>query len=196
MLEKDQRIFEQRAKKFAKVRSKIVCSKKSDHSKSESNFELGSRNRLTSPTVASSMHSQRTFTHIQDPNKRQNATIQQNIEQTNRLFKDCTKYLNQRESKNDGAKKTFKKHETFLFKVKQMHRGDKAPPIVLRSLDGYQEEQPDQMQMYQDQFSVQHSAVNMFSNAGSKDTYRSTSKLLPQSKSHGLLALTKRNKAF
>lgn len=140
MMEKDQRIFEQRAKKFAKVRSKIVCSKKSDQAKSESNFELGSRNRLTSPTVASSMHSQRTFTHIQDPNKRQNATVQQNIEQTNRLFKDCTKYLNQRESKNDGAKKTFKKHETFLSKVKQMHRGDKAPPIVHRTVDGYQEE--------------------------------------------------------
>ena len=31
--------------------------------------------------------------------------------------------------------------ESFLFKVKQVFKDDKAPPIVLRSNEGFQEEQ-------------------------------------------------------
>jgi len=52
------------------------------------------------------------------------------------------------------------------------------------------------MQMYNDKFSVQNSALNMFSNASTKNTCSSNSKLLPASKSHGLLAIAKGNKAF
>jgi len=38
-------------------------------------------------------------------------------------------------------KKYIEKEEEFLFKVKSVFRGDKAPPIVLRSLEGYHEQQ-------------------------------------------------------
>jgi len=52
----------------------------------------------------------------------------------------CSKYLEKCKTKT-SLNKEISQLENFLFKVKQVSRGDKAPPIVLRSEEGIQEEQ-------------------------------------------------------
>ena len=49
-----------------------------------------------------------------------------------RIFKNCSEYLDSR-FKKQSMHREIENLEGFLFKVKQVFRGDKAPPIVIRS---------------------------------------------------------------
>ena len=57
-----------------------------------------------------------------------------------RIFSSCSEYLDKRFSKH-GLHKEIDVLEDFLAGVKQRFRGEKAPPVVLRSAEGYHEEQ-------------------------------------------------------
>ena len=73
--------------------------------------------------------------------KKKNKTISKHEGQSQKIFKNCSEYLEQRMD-SKSMHKDIGKLENFLFKVKQETnaRNNKAPPIVLRSLEGFHEE--------------------------------------------------------
>ena len=67
--------------------------------------------------------------------------IMKHQNKSQKIFKNCSEYLEKRLDKQ-SMHKDIGKLENFLFKVKQQTdtSNNKAPPVVLRSLEGFHEE--------------------------------------------------------
>ena len=138
-------MFETRANELDKKRRSISDFKNSqslrtasalnDFKRSESDKHLSPAFKLMS--ARSSFNEVPNYENLGTTKSIKLAKTQQKAQ---KLFKNCSEYLNQRHAK-ESLHKDIDSYDKFLGKVKAVFKDGKPPPIVLRSQDGLQEEQ-------------------------------------------------------
>lgn len=146
MIEREKRLFETRSMKFDKLKRMIENKKVKDGGASKSRSNSGANNVAFDPlSMTDAFKGKTSFRQVSgkagtDTNR--SRTILKHQSQSQKIFASCSEYLEKRLD-STSVNREIGRHEKFLSKLKQQTDAtdNKAPPIVLRSLDGFHEEQ-------------------------------------------------------